>query len=609
MFSHLFARLSAGIFIVIVLVFSVLGYFLIEHVTDRERQHLNDQLESLAWVTADAVNSASIQTDSPEMNQLATRLGEHANARVTIISPDGTVIGDSESDPATLDNHATRPEFAAALTGEVGEAERWSATLNRRLLYKAVPIEQDGQIIGAARVALPMGEVRDLLGEVIPGIITALAISGLAVALITTIISKVMTQPLSHLTAVTRRVTHGDLSARAEVENAAEFAELADAFNEMAYQLELTMDAMEIERSRLEMVVEHLSDGILIVEPDGSIGLINRAAEQFLQVRRERVADHSYGEVFRDYDLIEMVRLAQANDNTPDLARSRFIELGRPRRTIQAFAYRIPAGKVPLVVVILRDITELRRTEAVRRDFVANVSHDLRTPISSLKALTETLLNGALEDEEVARDFLGRMEVEVDNLAHLVQELLELSRAESGQLVLHAYPGNIAHLIRRTVSRLQAQAAMKDVNLQLELPDNLPECVFDSDRIEQVLMNLLQNAVRFTPAGGAVIAGARLDGDQIVVFVRDSGPGLESNELERVFERFYKVDRSRSATGSGLGLAIAKHLVQLHGGQIWVESVYGSGATFKFTLPVASNDLDLNEIGEMGAEVSHHRET
>ncbi|HVX29015.1 MAG TPA: ATP-binding protein, partial [Nitrolancea sp.] len=263
------------------------------------------------------------------------------------------------------------------------------------------------------------------------------------------------------------------------------------------------------------------------------------------------------------------------------------IEMGLPRRWIQAFSYSIPSGEPQLTLVVLRDITELRRTEAVRRDFVANVSHDLRTPIASLKALVETLLDGALDDQTVARDFLSRMAVEVDDLVRLVEQLLQLSRVEAGQLELRKSPGSVGDVIQRVAERMQAQAALKEVEIVVDVPPDLPSAEFDAERIEQVLVNLVQNAITFSPQRGRTTLSATGGDDEIVVAVADRGPGLDPSDVERVFERFYKADRSRAASGSGLGLAIAKHMIQLHGGRIWVENDFGRGATFKFSLPRA----------------------
>ncbi len=439
--------------------------------------------------------------------------------------------------------------------------------------------------MGVVRLSKPSADLASGTGGERATIALLLALGALVILLAIAIITRIASRPLAKIVAATQRVSRGDLTARASIEGGGDFVDVAIAFNEMADELEATFGAIEIERRRLESIVEHLGDGVLIVDHEGNVALMNLSAEKLLGIRHGRAIGRSYAQVLRDYELVAVVRDAQATDHAVGPPTVRFIEVGRPHRSVQAFSHPIPSDDAPLTLIVLRDITEFRRTEAVRRDFVANVSHDLRTPIASLKALVETLLDGALEDETVAREFLSRMQIEVDDLARLVEELLQLSRAEAGQIELHSTPGNLASLARHVAERMRAQASLKQIEILLNADGDLPLATFDSDRVEQVLVNLVHNAIKFTPSGGTVQIGVSASEDEVIVSVKDSGPGLEQDDLERVFERFYKADRSRSAAGSGLGLAIAKHLIQLHGGRIWVESDFGAGATFKFALP------------------------
>jgi two-component system, OmpR family, phosphate regulon sensor histidine kinase PhoR len=414
-----------------------------------------------------------------------------------------------------------------------------------------------------------------------------LVVAEIGVLISVMMFARLATRPLDKIVAMTRRVSHGDMSARAPEEQRSEFTEVAVAFNEMADELESTFEAIDLERKRLESVVEHLADGIVIVDAVGRVVLMNLAAEKLLGLRRARSIGRTYAEVLRDYELAAVVREGQSMPEAGAAPRTTIVEMGMPRHWVQAFSYPIPSDEAPLILVVLRDVTEFRRTEAVRRDFVANVSHDLRTPIASLKALVETLLDGALEDPSVAREFLSRMEVEVDDLVRLVEELLQLSRVEAGQIELRIVAGNVGDVIRRVAERLRAQASLKEIEIRVDVPEDLPLADFDPERVEQVLVNLVHNAIKFTPQRGVTAIAATSSEREIVVAVEDSGQGLDPQDVERVFERFYKADRSRAAAGSGLGLAIAKHMIQLHGGRIWVENDFGRGATFKFSLPRA----------------------
>jgi two-component system phosphate regulon sensor histidine kinase PhoR len=237
---------------------------------------------------------------------------------------------------------------------------------------------------------------------------------------------------------------------------------------------------------------------------------------------------------------------------------------------------------------VLQDLTEVRKLESVRRDFFANVSHELRTPIAAIKAMVETLEDGAIEDQPAARDFLGRMHREVDGLSQLVQELLQLARIESGQALLRLEPVPPLELLTRTSDRLRSVAERAGVNLVLSAPEELPAVRVDRDRVGQVLDNIVHNAIKYTPPGGRIELAARHERNMVAIAISDTGAGITEDDLPRLFERFYKADKARATGGTGLGLAIAKHLVQAHGGRIWAESAGpGEGATFTFTLPVA----------------------
>jgi two-component system, OmpR family, phosphate regulon sensor histidine kinase PhoR len=580
-------RLASGYVLLIAAVFLILSIYVIRQIDQHQQSEWRERQVAQARVIAAAAGPAVATGDTEALIELAQHVSGTAGGNVMVLDVTGAVL--ASSDP-TLAAPTDASDVQAALAGGAGRAEVWNPLAGRAELAAAAPILVDGEVAGAARLTIPMAAAPSLWTPVVRLTLGALIICGIAIAIVSTMVPRVITGPLADLARVARRVTEGDMHARADVHTYDELAELAAAFNEMTDELREHLQSLDFERARLETIVEQLNDGILIVDERGSVGLMNRAAEQLLGIDRQRALVRSYPEVVRDYELVALIRDSRSlytGEGTPP---NRFIELGRPRRSVQAFAYPISRGESELVIVILRDITELRRTETVRRDFVANVSHDLRTPIASLKALVDTLLDGALEDETVARDFLRRMEVEVDDLARLVEELLELSRAESRRIELHRIPADLGNLVRRAAVRLQPQAEPKAIELTVDVPAGLPLGYFDPERVEQVLVNLLQNAVKFTPPGGKVGITVERQGAELRTSVSDTGPGIASEELDRVFERFYKADRSRSNSGSGLGLAIAKHLILLHGGRIWAESPTRGGSIFHFTVPVATDE-------------------
>lgn len=589
MFQRLHARLSAGYIALMAIVFLLLGLYLTSYVENIQRDELQARLHAQAWLIAEAVDILLVNDQAELVDGLVHRSADEIDARVTVIDQTGHVLGDSEADHNVMENHAERPEMRTALAGQVGEASRESTTLNRSLMYVAVPILEDGTVVGAARVAMPSDQFAGWLRHIVLAISAALLIAAIAIAALSTVLARIITRPLAELVHAANQVAAGNLTIRAKETGGGEVAELAHAFNEMTDELQATIGAIETERARLKVIVEHLTDGILLVSKDGRVVLMNGVAERLLNVQRSRAIGQPYALAVRDHELAALITRARTANGTTEPGTEQLIEFGSPRRYIRAFTHPTPDQETPQVV-ILRDITEVRRTEAVRRDFVANVSHELRTPIASLKALVETLLDGAMDDEEVARDFLERMEIEVDGLAALVHDLLELSRAESGRMTLTPIDASIHDVAHQVLERLRTQADPRRIDLRLAIPADLPPAHFDPERIEQVLVNLIHNALKFTPAGGTITIGAEVDGPHLIVSVTDTGAGIAEEDHHRIFERFYKADRARADEGTGLGLAIAKHLVELHGGRIWVESMLGHGSTFKFTLPLTADE-------------------
>jgi len=335
-------------------------------------------------------------------------------------------------------------------------------------------------------------------------------------------------------------------------------------------------------RNERDVVLSRVGDGVIVTDAHGVIVLINRTQLDRLDLTEERVVGRSLIEVLHDHEVDELVRRSLSSGEE----QRALVETGPGRRLMQVSATTL--GRGAGCVVVLQDRTEIRRLERVRREFVANISHELRTPLATLKLLSETLLLDDSIDPAVLKDYLGRIEVEVDRLAQMVDELGELSLIETGQITLQRVPLCVGPLIHNAVERLDAQAARSGLKVVVDVPNDLPDVYVDERRLEQVLVNLLHNAIKFTPDGGPLrIFAVEADG-AVRVSIRDSGVGIAEEDLERIFERFYKSDRSRSSTGTGLGLAIARHMVELHGGRIWAESGEGRGSTFSFTLPIAA---------------------
>lgn len=355
--------------------------------------------------------------------------------------------------------------------------------------------------------------------------------------------------------------------------------ELASLINARFLNFNLLLSESEKERIRLATILEQLTDAVLIVDANGRVQFANPAAEKFFG---SPLAGRSLVEVTRHYQIVEAWRRCQKTGEV----QTESIEVTTSRRFLQLIVVPDRSASDGSLLLV-QDLTRMRHLETVRRDFISNISHELRTPLASLKALTETLRDGALSDPSAAPHFLSRIETEVDVLSQMTQELLDLSRIESGQMTLNLSRLNPVQLLNAAAERMRAQAERAGLVLTVEAPATLLEVRADGARVEQVLVNLIHNAVKFTPTPGVITLSAQADRSFVRFTVKDTGIGIPEEDLERVFERFYKTDRSRSGSGTGLGLSISRHIVELHGGKIWVESREGEGSSFQFTLPVA----------------------
>ncbi len=353
---------------------------------------------------------------------------------------------------------------------------------------------------------------------------------------------------------------------------------LASALTSLVSNFDFRYSIIDAERSRLATVLDQITDGVLIADEEGLIQFANPAAGRLFQFSNP--TRHSIAEVVRNHQLVEAWRRCQQTRQM----QSESVELPARHQYLQLVVN--PDKHSSGSLLLAQDLTRLRRLETVRRDFVSNLSHELRTPLASLKALAETLQEGALEDPPAARRFVDQIEIEVDALTQMVNELLELSKIESGRFALDRTPIAAYDLLESAARRMQVQAERANITLRVECAHDLPDVQVDSQRLEQVLVNLIHNAVKFTRPGGEVVLFANSAAGEVQFAVQDTGVGIPADEVSRIFERFYRVDKSRTGSGTGLGLSIAKHIVEAHGGKIWAESVEGRGSTFYFTIPI-----------------------
>lgn len=555
------------------------------YLSNQVRQVRLADLESQLVAHARLMANDLAPSFSQEMDDLARRWADLLHARVTIMTADGVVLGDSHEDPARMENHLNRPEVQQALAEGQGASIRHSATLGYDMMYGAVPVLDPvhGQVIGFVRVALSVQDIETSVHHlrqsvVVSGLVTALVGGLLALA-----IAERTVRPLRWLTKAADKIAQGDLRPHLVASRRDEIGQLTHAFQRMAEQLREKMLVLAGERGRLAAVLEHMADGALITDGEGRVELVNAAAERLLGITEEEALGRSVGQVVLQHQIIELWQRCRALNEEQQST----VEISYHDLFVQAIVTPFQQNEALGFLIILQDLTRIRRLETVRRDFIANISHELRTPLAGLKALVDTLRGGALQDPPAAKRFLKRMNAEVDALTQMVEELLELSRIESGQVPLRLAPTSVANVIVPPVNWLRPQAESAHLNLAVVLPSDPPLVLADVERAQKVVTNLVHNAIKFTPPGGSVVVSAKEVGREVIISVKDTGIGIAAEDLPRIFERFYKADRMRSGGGTGLGLAIARHIVQGHGGRIWVESVEGKGSTFYFSLLLA----------------------
>ena len=576
-------RITLPLVLLVTLSMFTLEIYLSTNITTTYQNDWHDHLLKDANLIASQVQSSFSETGSPDLTPLAKMYASQLSVRVTFITAGGVVVGESSTGQSQTANHQSWPEVTQALEGREAYITRFSDALKTEMLYVAVPVRDGARVIGVTRLSIPLNFLQSQLDVMRRNLLLATLIAILVTIFVTSFVANTMVQPLKRLSQAADRIRQGDTSALLLPDRQDEIGQLSYTLNQMAEQLQSQINALLTEQAKLGAVLSQMTDGVIIVNAEGQVTLINPAAERLFHLNEHTSLDHSVVEVIRHHQLVEMWH-ACVESKEPQTTT---MELSAERLFIQAIAVPLDATLPGATLLVFQDLTRLRRLELVRRDFVSNVSHELRTPLASLKALVETLQEGALEDPPAARRFLGRMDNEIDTLTQLVQELLELSRIESGKVPLQIKPVSPRLLLSPAVDRMRLQAERAGLSLRLECADGLPLVAADASRMEQVLVNLLHNAIKFTHPGGTISVSAYPKDGEVVFSVKDTGVGISSEDLPRIFERFYKADRARSGGGTGLGLSIARHMVEAHRGHIWAESEMGKGSCFYFSLPQA----------------------
>jgi two-component system, OmpR family, phosphate regulon sensor histidine kinase PhoR len=531
-----------------------------------------------------------VETDRTghSLADIAAQEGQSAGARVTIIDPTGKVLADSESNPVGMENHATRPEFVAALSGRTGSNERRSATLGIPFLYIAVPISG-----GAVRLAYPLSDVEAVSAQVRHRLALASGLAFLFALLVAAVAASWSARRLERIVAVAARIAEGDLQARIQETSQDEVGRVAAAIDVTARRVEESFAAVRSSQRQLETLLNSMQDAVIAVSSDGLVQWANQPMDRLIPQGTR--LHQPVVETIRDPDFLATVKEATT---------TREVKTARATSIVPGRAFDVTAAPLPDggAVAVLRDLTETERVEKTRRDFIANVSHELRTPLTSIQGYAETLLDSTPDNVAPSREFLEIIRKNSSRMSRLTEDLLTLARVESGETRFDMEPVPPAELLHDAEESFREIARTHGIDLVIEdvriedlrtedLPiQNLPRVLADREAIHQVFSNLIDNALKYGASGGRIVLGARSIPHAVEFFVQDSGAGIASEHLARLFERFYRVDkaRSRESGGTGLGLAIAKHIMLAHSGSIRAESELAHGSTFLFTLPTAA---------------------
>lgn len=569
-------------YLLVLLAAVIAGHFYAAHIL--RQQAIRDTFRNLdsALLLAQAQPLASI----PEGVEARTRAIAPTGMRLTLIALDGTVLADSAEDPAAMDNHLNRPEVQQALAAGRGSAIRFSDTVRREMVYSAVRERALDGTEFIFRLGVPLAEIDSALAQFRWRLWGASALVLLASAALAFLFSRATAHRVQQLRRFADHVAAGEFQHLAAEREGNELSALARALNTTAARLDESLGLLRRERDRVRTILQSMVEAVAVVGPDERLLFANPAFCRMLGQDPSLVEGRPFLECIRQPELLRLIRQACQSQKGMETE----LEFSPAASGAAPAFYSVIISPLPAedggAVLVMHDVTELRRLERVRRDFVANISHEFRTPLTAIQGFAETLLSGALDDRENARRFLQIIRDHAARLGRLTAELLRLSEIEARKLELDRRPLDVRNLLEACAETARFDAAQKRIALSVQSPPDLPPLLADSNLLHEALQNILDNAIRYTPDGGSVTLSASRSGDHLVLAVQDTGIGIPKAEQARIFERFYRVDpaRSRELGGTGLGLSIARHLVELHHGRIEVESEVGRGSTFRILL-------------------------
>jgi two-component system phosphate regulon sensor histidine kinase PhoR len=591
--SRFFWKLYAG-YVVLILLSSVIVGVMIARQTEQDSlSEIRNSLETTSILLRQLARPSlerpeGTPPDDGEFQRQVHALGERIGTRLTVIRVDGLVQADSQEEPSSMDNHATRPEILEALSHGQGTATRFSETVGTRMMYLALPVESQGELLGYVRASLPLLAIDQRMARLRSIVILGTAVSAAVALLLGFVIARRFTQPLTSMAAVAEGMAEGDYSRRVDITRQDEVGQLAHVLNRMAESSMKRIETINTDRNKLLAILTGMVEGVVAVDQEERVVHMNESAGEILRTAPEESEGQPIWEVTRVQGVCQMLA-DTLRTKTESKETLRIAALGQDQTVeMHASPLQNSEGQAAGAVLVLHDVSELHRLERVRRDFVANVSHELKTPIAAIRGLVETLMDDQAVTSEVRDRFLAKIQNQSLRASTVVADLLTLSRLESQTGPLEAEPVDLAEVVRTQVKGLLEPAQQRGVKIELDVPKAPVTVQGDERALSQITSNLLDNALNYTPEKGTVWVRLKKADGNALLEVEDTGVGIEPRDQGRIFERFYRVDkgRSREMGGTGLGLAIVKHIALTHGGTVSLESHPGKGSTFTVTLPL-----------------------
>ncbi len=599
MFASIRRRLISYYLVVIAVIVLLIGAFFIWFLNYFYMENLRESLYSQATFTASLVEEMmGREASSAEMDAHFKELGQKLGVRITLIDQEGVVLADSDEDPALMDNHSDRPEIKEAFRNEKkGVATRYSDTLDEEMYYLAVPLDYDFKpdggeaLVFVLRLALPLAVINRAINDLLMFITGALLVSSLIAMGAAFVLSRKITGPIGKISSAARDIAAGNFLPALKVEGRDELAMLAENITEMGRSLKEKIDQVTWQKNKLETVVSSMSSGTILADSDLRVEMINPAAERLFDLDNRGAAGKSLQSLIRYHALHENLKAALRD------GRTRIMELSTyyPHSAIlETYILPVTGSKKEIIGVLLlfHEVTRLRSIEKMRSDFVANVSHEMRTPLTTLRGYTETILHEELSREQLL-EFLSIIDREVTRLSSLVDDLLGLARIENEKDFVEKETVALNQLIDEALGRVESLRDEK--GLKIEFTSFTEELYISGNRewLCQALVNILENSIRYGRPDGRIDISVTFDNSSATVEIEDDGPGIPEADLPYVFERFYRVDkaRSRKSGGTGLGLSIVKHILEAHATSYTLESTEGKGSVFRFTLPLISKNI------------------